>query len=76
MTYAACKARDTLLARMQATAFGLEGLVARSAEVLAMAASRGVDDSDDRLAALSDDLDGLRAALAEAEEVSRRVLEG
>jgi len=35
-----------------------------------------VDDADDRLAAPSDDLDGLRAGLAEAEEVSRRVLEG
>jgi hypothetical protein len=44
--------------------------------VLAVAASRGEDDSDDRLAALSDDLGGLRAGLAEAEEVSGRVLEG
>jgi hypothetical protein len=35
-----------------------------------------VDDSDDRLAALSDDLGGLRAGFAEAEEVSRWVLEG
>jgi hypothetical protein len=32
-----------------------------------MAASRGVDDADDPLAALSDDLDGLR--VDEAEEV-------
>jgi hypothetical protein len=70
------EARDTLLARMQATVFALEGLVARTAEVLAMSASTGVDSSEDRLAALSGDLDGLRAGLAEAEEVSRRVLEG
>ena len=70
------EARDTLLARMQATALGLEGLVARTAEVLAMSASTGVDSSADRLAELSADLDGLRAGLAEAEEVSRRVLDG
>lgn len=69
-------ARDTLLARMQATVFTLEGLVARTAEVLAMSASGGVDSSADRLAGLSADLDGLRSGLAEAEEVSRRVLDG
>jgi hypothetical protein len=69
-------ARDTLLARMQATVFTVEGLLARSAEVLAMSASGGVDRSADRLADLSADLDGLRAGLAEAEEVSRRVLDG
>ena len=69
-------ARDTLLARMQATVFTVEGLVARTAEVLAMSASGGLDLSADRLAGLSGDLDGLRAGLAEAEEVSRRVLDG
>jgi hypothetical protein len=70
------EARDTLLARMQATVFTVEGLVARTAEVLAMSASGGVDLTADRLAELSGDLDGLRTGLAEAEEVSRRVLEG
>lgn len=69
-------ARDTMLARMQATVLGLEGLVARTAEVVAMSAAGGMDPTQDRLAALADDLDGLRAGLAEAEEVSRRVLEG
>ena len=69
-------ARDTLLARMQATVFTMEGLVARTAEVLAMSASGGLDLTEDRLAGLSGDLDGLRAGLAEAEEVSRRVLDG
>jgi hypothetical protein len=68
-------ARDTLLARMQTTALGLEGLVARTAEVLALAASSGVDTAADRIAELTGDLDGLRAGLAEAEEVSRRVLD-
>ena len=69
-------ARDELLARMQATALSLEGLVARTAEVLAMSVSGGVDASADRLADLAADLDGLRTGLAEAEAVSRRVLDG
>jgi hypothetical protein len=69
-------ARDELLARMQATALTLEGLVARTAEVLAMSVSGGVDSSEDRLADLAADLDGLRSGLAEAEALSRRVLDG
>ena len=69
-------ARDELLARMQATALTLEGLVARTAEVLAMSISGGVDASADRLADLAADLDGLRSGLAETEAVSRRVLDG
>jgi hypothetical protein len=69
-------ARDELLARMQATALTLEGLVARTAEVLAMSVSGGVDASADRLADLAADLDGLRSGLAETEAVSRRVLDG
>jgi hypothetical protein len=70
------EARDALLARTQATTLTLEGLVARTAELLAMSVSGGVDVSADRLAELAGDLDGLRAGLAEADAVSRRVLEG
>ena len=69
-------ARDELLARMQATAVTLEGLVARTAEVLAMSVSGGVDATEHRLADLAADLDGLRSGVAEAEAVSRRVLDG
>jgi hypothetical protein len=69
-------ARDTILARMQSTALGLEGLVARTAELLALGASAGMDTTSDRIAELTSELDGLRAGLAEAEEVSRRVLDG
>jgi len=69
-------ARDMILARMQATALGLEGLVARTAELLALGASAGVDTTADRIAELTGELDGLRAGLAEAEELSRRVLDG
>jgi hypothetical protein len=69
-------ARDTLLARMQATALGLEGLGARLAEVLAMSATTGgVDTSADDIADLALELDGLRAGLAETEALSRRALE-
>jgi hypothetical protein len=69
-------ARDMMIARMQATVLSLEGLVARTAEIVAMSAAGGVDLSEDRLATVADDLDGLRKGLAEAEEVSRRVLDG
>jgi hypothetical protein len=68
-------ARDTLLARMQSVTLGLEGLVARLAEVLAMAATTGgTDDAARDLAGIAAELDGLRSGLAESEAVSRRVL--
>jgi hypothetical protein len=68
-------ARDTLLARMQSTTFGLEGLVARLAEVLAMTATTGGSDTTARdISEIAGELDGLRAGLAESEAVSRRVL--
>jgi hypothetical protein len=68
-------ARDTLLARMQSTTLGLEGLVARLAEVQALASSTGTSDTTAAdLDAIAAELDGLRAGLAESEAVSRRVL--
>lgn len=67
--------RDTLLARMQSVTLGLEGLVARLAEVLAMVATTGgSDDAARDLAEIGAELDGLRSGLAESEAVSRRVL--
>lgn len=67
--------RETLLARMQAVALGLEGLVARLAEVLALSATAGgVDTGADQVAELALELDGLRAGLAETEALSRRAL--
>jgi hypothetical protein len=70
-------AREMLLARMQSTAFGLDGLVARLSEVLALhaTADSGIGVAP-TITALTDDLDGLRAGLAESEELSRRVLAG
>jgi hypothetical protein len=69
------QAGRALLARMESGALGLEGLVARLAEITAMTATNdpqasgagGVD-------ALADELDGLRAGLAETEDLSRRAL--
>lgn len=69
------EARETLLARMQAVALGLEGLVARLAEVLALSATAGgTDNGADQIAELALELDGLRAGLAETEALSRRAL--
>jgi len=67
--------REALLARMQSTTLGLEGVVARLAELQAMSATAGWSDTSARdVAALTAGLDGLRAGLAESEAVSRRVL--
>jgi hypothetical protein len=71
------EAREMLLARMQSTALGLDGLVARLSEVLALyATADGGAQVGFGIAELNDDLDGLRAGLAESEELSRRVLAG
>jgi hypothetical protein len=71
------EARDTLLARMQSAVLGLEGLVARMAELLAMhATTEGASITAGRVAELTGDLEGMRTGLAEAEELSRSTLAG
>jgi len=68
--------RDALLARAQSTTLGLEGLVARVAEVLVMSEDIGaVEPSDWRVRQLSDDLEALRSGLAEAEALTRGPLD-
>jgi hypothetical protein len=68
-------AAAALLARMQSGALGLESLVARIAELVALAdASPGGVDGVQQLEELATDLEGLRLGLAETEELSRRVL--
>ncbi len=68
-------ARATVLARMQAVALGLEGLVARLAEVLALAETAGgLEDTAGKVAELAHEMEGLRAGLAETEAVSRGAL--
>jgi hypothetical protein len=69
------QARETLLAKMQSAVLGLEGLVARMAELLALhATTEGASLTATRVAELSNDLEGMRAGLAEADEISRRAL--
>jgi hypothetical protein len=68
--------REALLARAQSTTLGLEGLVARVAEVLVMSEEVGaVEPSDWRVRQLSDDLEALRTGLAEAEALTRGPLD-
>jgi hypothetical protein len=68
-------AAAALLARMQSGALGLESLVARIAELVALAdSSPGGVDGVQQLDELAADLEGLRLGLAETEELSRRVL--
>jgi hypothetical protein len=69
------QARQTLLAKMQSTVIGLEGLIARLAEVLALSTTTGgVDTATGQIAQLGSELDGLRAGLAETEAISRQAL--
>jgi hypothetical protein len=68
-------ARDELVARLESTALGLEGLVARAADIVALAAAAGAADTTTaRVGELTEQLDGLRGGLAEADALSRRVL--
>ena len=60
---------------MQAVALGLEGLVARLAEVLALAETAGrLEDTAGEVAELAHEMEGLRVGLAQAEAVSRGAL--
>jgi hypothetical protein len=70
--------REMLLARMQAAVLGLEGLVARMAELLALHATSdgGTSLTAVKVAELTGDLEGMRDGLAEAERLSRSTLAG
>ena len=63
----------TLLARLESGTLGLERLVAQLAEILALSetATSPVEGAK-QLEALADELEGLRAGLAETEQLSRR----
>jgi hypothetical protein len=68
-------AASALLARMQSGTVGLESLVARIAELVAIAdASPDAVSGIAQLDELASDLDALRLGLAETEELSRRAL--
>jgi len=63
--------------RLQSSALGLEGLVARVAEVRAASAAVGdIDLSAGSLAQLTSEVEGLRQGLAAAEQVASRALAG
>jgi hypothetical protein len=68
------QASRTLLARMESGALGLEGLVARLAEILALAEAASPVEATQQIDALVDELEGLRSGLAETEDVTRRAL--
>jgi hypothetical protein len=69
------RAQADLEGRLQSAALGLEGLVARVAEVRASAATLGdVDGTPDSLASLTTEVEGLRLALADVDEVAQRAL--
>ncbi|MFG2036897.1 hypothetical protein [Dactylosporangium sp. NPDC048998] len=72
------EAREMLLARMQSAVLGMEGLVARMAELVALHATTvgGTPFTASKVAELTNDLEGLRAGLAEAERLSRSALSG
>ncbi len=63
-----------LQARIEAVVIGLEGLVARLVEILALVEAQSPVEGAQQVDALSEELEGLRAGLVEAEDLSRRVL--
>ena len=70
-------AHAQLVTRLQAAALGLEGLSARVAELVALAADTGaVDPSSRDLSDLTTEVEGLRQGLVESERSTRGVLDG
>lgn len=67
----------TLLARLESGALGIEGLVARLSEVVALATTSGVSAGGaSQVEELAQELEGLRAGLVETEGVTSRAMEG
>lgn len=67
--------RDTLLARMESAALGLEGLAARMGEVVALGPTALEDDRVNQLVSgLTGDLESLRGGLDEAQRLTGRGL--
>ncbi|MGZ6826734.1 MAG: hypothetical protein ACXVGH_08060 [Mycobacteriales bacterium] len=68
-------AQAGLEARLQSSALGLEGLVARVAELRATSAAAGqLDASAADLAALTAEVEGLRVGLSDVEQAARKAL--
>ncbi|HEU0132327.1 MAG TPA: hypothetical protein VFQ85_15175 [Mycobacteriales bacterium] len=70
-------ALTAVLARIESGSLGLEGLVARLAEVVALTQASAVGSGDlAQVDELAQELEGLRAGLVEAEDVSTRAMQG
>ena len=63
-----------LQARLESVVLGLEGLVARLVEIVALVETQSPVEGAQEVDALSEELEGLRAGLVETEDLSRRVL--
>ncbi|MDP8956799.1 MAG: hypothetical protein M3N24_07565 [Actinomycetota bacterium] len=63
-----------LQARIESVVIGLEGLVARLVEILALVEAQSPVEGAQQVDELSEELEGLRAGLVETEDLSRRVL--
>lgn len=63
-----------LMARIESVVLGLESLVARLVEVLTLVEAQSPVEGAQRIDELADELEGLRAGLAETEDLSRRAL--
>lgn len=66
----------TLLARLESGALGIEGLVARLAEVVALSDTGGIAGGTSQVDELAQELEGLRAGLVETEDVTTRTMQG
>ncbi|WP_285509065.1 hypothetical protein [Actinokineospora sp. NBRC 105648] len=66
-------AHGKLLAQLESGALGLEGLVARVVE-LSTTADQFPEDDNDLITALADQLEGIRAGVAETEATTRRTV--
>jgi hypothetical protein len=69
-------ALSTLLAKLESGTIGIEGLVARLAEVVALSVTSGATADLSQVDELADELEGLRAGLVETEGVTRQAMEG
>jgi hypothetical protein len=69
------QAFDRVMARLQSLVIGLEGLMARLTEVLAMARSRSPTDGARQVEDVARELEALREGLQETEDLGRQALD-
>ena len=69
------QAFDRVMARLQSLVIGLEGLMARLTEVLAIARTQGTSDTVQQVAGVARELESLREGLQETEDIGRQALD-